>query len=305
MEHKENAMKHHTYGYIYAILAAFFFALIAIIGKNLISGGAHPLQITFYQYVFTNLILGSWLALRKPDALCRAAKRWLDFALLGIIGGAGTTLFFYSALQFLDAGISSMLLFINPVYITIFFAVTKLRKIQAVNYFSVLLAVAGAAIVLDLFSGAFHLSVMGIVFGVLSGISYAFYNVFADLRLKTEEPNIINFYASVSAMVITFLLLAASGMGFFIKLSDLPPVIFLAGFSGILPEYFIFKSLQYIGSEKVSVIASVELPMTLIMAFTILKEQMKPVQLLGVLLIVVSTILLHYHEQEETLNQAS
>jgi len=289
-------MRHHTYGYIYAILAAFFFALIAIIGKGLISGGTHPLQVSFYQYLFTILILGIWLFFRKPASLRCSRKKLLNFALLGTIGGAGTTLLFYSALKYLDAGITSMLLFIHPVYIAIFFAVTKIRKMKRINYISVIIAVIGASLVLDIYSGSLKLSAAGLIFGALSGIAYAFYNLFADLKLKSEDPNAINFYASIAALILTAILLIFGRIGFSISPASLPPIIFLAGFSGILPIYFIFKALQFIGSEKVSVIASIELPMTLIMAFTILKEHMRPIQLFGVVLIIVSTVLLHYNE---------
>lgn len=291
-------MRQHTYGYIYAILAAFFFALIAIVGKGLVSGGTHPLLVTFYQYIFTILLLGIWILIRKPGALRCGRKKLCAFALLGIFGGSGTTLLFYSALQYLDAGISSMLLFIHPVYITIFFAVTKIRTMKPINYFSVLIAVTGATIVLDIFAGSLKFPAIGITLGVLSGVCYAFYNVFADLKLKSEDPNIINFYASISALLFNVILLVASGIGFSIKLTDLPSIAFLASFSGILPVYFIFKALQYIGSEKVSVIASVELPITLIMAFIFLHEHLKPFQLFGVLLIIISTVLLHYNERE-------
>lgn len=292
-------MKRTTYGYIYAVLAAFFFALIAIIGKGLVSGGTHPLKLTFYQYLFTILLLGVWLILRKRSAIRCDKKKLLSFALLGVIGGAGTNLLFYSALQYLDAGITSMLLFIHPVYITLFFAVTRIRSMKPINYASVLIAVCGAAIVLDVFSSSRSLSAAGITLGILSGVCYAFYNLFADLKLKSEDPNVINFYACIGALSFVTILVAFSGIGFSVKLTDLPPIIFLAGFSGILPVYFIFKALQFIGSEKVSVIASVELPMTLIMAFAFLKEHMKPIQLFGVLLIIISTVLLHYNEKEQ------
>ena len=46
-------MRQHTYGYIYAILAASLYAFVTIIGKTLVTGGVHPLQIAFYQYFFT------------------------------------------------------------------------------------------------------------------------------------------------------------------------------------------------------------------------------------------------------------
>ncbi len=292
-------MKNHTFGYFYAILAGFFFALIAIIGKGLISGGMHPFQVTFYQYIFITLILGAWLFLRKKSALHCDAKRLRSFALLGIIGGAGTNLFFYSALQYLGAGMTSMLLFVSPIYVTLFFAATKIRIMKPINYFSVLIAVIGAALVLDVFSGALHLSAKGIVLGALSGVTYAFFNVFVDVKLKSEDPNVIIFYTSIFALFFTFILLLFKDIGLTVRLMDLPSIIFLASFSGILPIYFIFKALQYVGSEKVSVIASVELPMTLIMAFVFLGEHMRFIQVFGISLIILSTVLLHYNEQEE------
>lgn len=296
---KDERMKQHTYGYIYAVIAAFLYALIAIIGKDLISGGTHPLQVTFYQYLFTVLMLGAGLLIRKPAKLRDGAKKLHLFAMLGIIGGGGTTLLFFFTLQYLDAGVSSMLLFIHPVYITLFFAITKIKKLNLTNYISVFITVIGAAIVLDVFSGSLKLSAIGIILGILSGMTYAFYNVFADLKLKAEDPNVINFYASTSSLLLSALLTAASGVGFSVSYNDLLPILFLAGFSGILPAYFIFTALHYIGSEKVSVVASVELPMTLIMAFTILGEHMKPVQLFGVVLIILAAVLLHYHETKD------
>lgn len=292
-------MKNYTYGYLYAIAAAFFFALIAIIGKDLVSGGTHPFQITFYQYVFTVLILGIWLLIRKPDALRCNVKQLRSFAVLGLIGVAGTNLFFYSALQYLNAGVTSMLLFISPVYITIFFSVTKIRRMKPINYLSVLMTISGAAIELNVFSGSFSLSVLGIMLGAMSGAAYAFYNIFADLKLKSEDPNVINFYACFSAFFVTLILLIIMDIGFVVKLNDLSSIFFLTGFSGILPIYFTFKALQFIGSEKVSVIASVELPMTLVMAFVFLKEHMSLIQIFGVLLIIISIALLHYNEKEK------
>ncbi len=289
-------MKSHTYGYIYAVLAAFFFSLIAIIGKGLISGGTHPIQVTFYEYLNIVILLGVWLAIKNPKSFRIKTPMILRFSLLGIIGGTGTTLFFYSALQYLDAGVTSMLLFINPVYITLFFAITGIRKMKWMNYVSVLMAVFGAAMVLDFVSNVNHLNPKGILLGICSGLCYAFYNVYADLKLKEEDPNVINFYACIASFVLTLILLWGSGQGFIIHINDYLSIFILAGLSGILPIYFIFKALKHIGSEKVSVIASVELPFTLIMAFTILQEHMAASQLFGIVLIIASTILIQRSE---------
>jgi drug/metabolite transporter (DMT)-like permease len=175
--------------------------------------------------------------------------------------------------------------------------------IKPINYFSVLIAACGAAIVLDVFSGSLKYSVLGILFGLLSAVTYAFYNIFADLKLKAEDPNIINFYSCSASMLYTMTILASSGIGFSEEPITLPSILFLAVFSGVLPGYCFFKALQYIGSEKVSVISSIELPLTLMMAFTILKEHMRPFQLFGVVLIVAATILLHCNEKKTAENK--
>ncbi len=296
LEKKHGIMKRHSLGYLYGFLAALLYALISIVAKHLITGGSHPVQITFFQYVFTVSILGIWILLRKPDKLRCSIQKIGCFALLGIFGGGSTNLLFYSALKYLDAGIASMLLFLHPVFITVFFAVTKIKALKPVNYFCVIIAASGAAVVLDVFSGTMSFSAVGVLFGMLSGGTYAFYNIYADLKLKEEEPNVINFYACIAAMFLTMAMLAFSGIGFKVEVSTLPSIFFLAVFSGVLPAYCFFKALQYIGSEKVSVISSVELPLTLTLAFLFLKEHMKPFQLFGIILIVLATVVLHRNE---------
>lgn len=295
----EKKIRNYTYGYFYAILAAFLYSMVSVVAKGLVSDGIHPVQVTFYQYLFTITILGIWNMLRNPGAMRCSMKQIGTFALLGVIGGACTNILFYSALQYLDAGISSMLLFLHPVFITIFFAVTKIKKLHLINYLSVLMAAVGAAIVLNVFTGHMTFSAAGIGLGIISALTYAFYNVFADLKLKEEEPNVINFYACAASMLFTAAILGIKGIGFAVEPSSLPTIFFIAAFSGVLPAYFFFKALQYIGSEKVSVISSVELPLTLLLAFAVLREHMELIQLLGIAFIVTATVLLHRNERQE------
>ena len=287
-------MKPRTKGYLFALLAAFFFSFIAIIGKGLVNSGIHPLQLSFYQYCFTVIILTVWIGLRNPAALQPRKKMLGFYALQGIVGSLVSNLMFYGALLYLDAGLTSMLLFVNPVYVTIFFALTGIRAMRPVNFISVFLAMVGAMIVLNVFSGGFQAwPALGLVFGIASGVTYAFYNVLADLKFQSEDPNVINFFASLSALVVAGLLLAVTGIGFAIPLESLPFILLLASVSGVLPIFFIFKALKFIGSEQVTVVASMELPLTLVLAFTLLGEHMEPFQLVGIVCIVGATLLLH------------
>jgi drug/metabolite transporter (DMT)-like permease len=57
---------------------------------------------------------------------------------------------------------------------------------------------------------------------------------------------------------------------------------------------FLYKGINLLGADKTSIIATSELPITIMMSFFVLGETMELVQLGGVLLVVCSIIILQY-----------
>ena len=290
-------MKSQKKGYLYACLAAFFFAFIAIIGKSILRDGVGPFQLLTMQYSFSILILFVFIFITNRTDL---KTNWLEirlFMLQGILGSAFTSLLFYMALQTINAGMASLLLFINPVYITLFFSISGIRKIKSHNWLALAFAVIGSILVLNLFQkGQNQIALQGLIFGGLSGLCYAFYNVFADLKLKNISPNKINMYSSLFGLVFTIMIALITGQSLEFASDHVFSIFSLSILSGILPILFIYKALQLIGSEKVSVIASLELPITLILAYLVLNEHMQWIQIIGVLMVIVATFILHLNE---------
>jgi drug/metabolite transporter (DMT)-like permease len=68
----------------------------------------------------------------------------------------------------------------------------------------------------------------------------------------------------------------------------------LAVVSGILPIIFIYKGIKLVGADKASIVATSELPLTILMSFLVLGERMNIVQLSGIALIICSIIILQY-----------
>ena len=65
----------------------------------------------------------------------------------------------------------------------------------------------------------------------------------------------------------------------------------------VLPMALLNLAIREIGSNKATVIATAELPITVVLAFLFLKEQMVAVQLLGVLLIVAAVVILQVKKE--------
>jgi drug/metabolite transporter (DMT)-like permease len=277
--------------------------MIGVFGKLALNTGLDAFQLYACQYGIMTIIMGLWFVFTRPGSLRITRSTFLKLVLQGIIGTSGTTVFFYLAIGEINVGIASMLLFTYPVFVSIFFMVSGIRKISTMGKIALFFALIGSLLVLDLFSaGQVSFSWKGILFGILSSLCYAFYNTFADLKLSTIEPSVITFYTSVVSFV-TGLIIASDiltvVMGFNVEM--LGYLFMLAVISGILPVILIYRGISLIGADKASIVSSSELPITVILAFLFLGERMNAFQLSGMVLIVAAVILLHTTEPREHL----
>lgn len=282
-------------GYVYAVLASAIYAFNSVLGKIMITGGLDPLTIIFYQSLVATCLIFVIILVADKSKFKITREQMLQTAVQGIIGAFGTNLFFYLALGTLNAGIVSMLLFTNPIFVTLYFAVSGTKKLEKVNYISLALAMIGAVLVLDIVPfGEMSLSIIGIGFGIMSALTYSFYNIYADFKMIKIDHFTVLFYTSVFGLIVAFL-------GTFIYHGGIPVIEFdyakyivlIALMGGVLPVVFFYKSVAIIGSERTSIIATLEIPLTLVVAFIVLREHMSLIQLGGVAMVISSALLLH------------
>ncbi|MDR1876727.1 MAG: DMT family transporter [Flavobacteriaceae bacterium] len=138
------------------------------------------------------------------------------------------------------------------------------------------------------------LNFIGIVFGVLSAVSYTF-SMFSSNRVGINMP---------SSLRSVYLLLGATIMvsliwGYTILTEPFRFSIFykwgiiLAVFGTILPPLLFTKGMPVVGIGVGSIIASLELPVSVLMAKFVLHENVTYLQWLGIALILISIILLN------------
>jgi drug/metabolite transporter (DMT)-like permease len=281
-------------GYIYVFLAAAFFAIIGVLGKNVISAGIAPLDLIILQYAATMIIMLCYFVVKDIKLLKLTKREFKSIIIQGVIGSSGTTLFFYLALEKVNAGIASMLLFTHPVLISIYFLISKTKKINLINNSALLLAIIGSVMVINIF--AFDIAttpIIGLLFGLLSSAAYAFFNIYAEIEFKDAKPLVTTFYTS-GVIFLTTLIVNPGFFRFdFVFSREILLYIFeLSVISGILPVVFLYKGIGIVGADKASIVATVELPITVLLAYVILGEQMSVIQVLGIFFIISSIILL-------------
>ncbi len=289
-------MNNNRTGYIYVLLAAFFFALIAVIGKTVLNTGINVFDLLILQNTVALIFILSYFAAVDINKLNVGRKNLKVILIQGMIGSAGTTILFYLALERMNAGIASMLLFTHPVLVSIYFMVTRTKKITFTSNLALAAAFLGSTMVINVFNlDITKTPAAGLLFGIMSSAVYAFYNVYADMKLKGFEPLVINFYTTLSSLAVTLLLRPGFFRFEFEMTSELLLYICeLAVVSGILPVVFLYKGINLIGADKASIAATSELPITILLSFLVLGESMGLVQLSGIALILCSIIILQY-----------
>jgi drug/metabolite transporter (DMT)-like permease len=281
-------------GYIYVFLAAAFFAIIGVLGKNVINAGIAPLDLIILQYTTTIIIMFAYFVIKDINMLKLTRKEIKSIIIQGIIGSSGTTLFFYLALGKVNAGIASMLLFTHPILINVYFLISRTKKINMINNSALFLAFLGSAMVINIFAFDMALTpAIGLLFGMLSSVAYAFFNIYAEIEFKEAKPMVTTFYTS-GVILFTTLIVNPGFLKFnFVMSWEIAfYVLELAIISGILPVVFLYKGIGIVGADKASIVATAELPITIILAYLILGEKMNIVQGVGIFFIIASIILL-------------
>lgn len=216
---------------------------------------------------------------RTPDLV-----QWPSLALVGL-AGAATALSYYQSLRFLPASLAIVMLFqfawMLPV-VAWFVDRAAPSKTQW-------LAIAGIAIGTLLAAGLSHprhLSLLGIVLGLTAGLSYALTLFWQGRVSTTSSPwsrSLIS--TAVGFIPITLVLRpwatpavhGGVGQAFFIGS--------LVGLFGqALPMLLVYVSAPNLGNTLTAILASVELPVAVLLAAAWLHEPVQGFQWLGVLI---------------------
>lgn len=280
-------------GYLYAVIAAISYAIVSVFGKKLLEIGIAPPIITMVQYFLTSVLMFGYLFLFKRSALRVSRTYVVRFAVLGIFGGLTTNTLYFYTMHYLNAGLATMLLFSSPVLIVLYYAVSGQKRIRVINWLAVLLASMGSLFALNILSDAQKFSTVGIVLGLLSAGFFAFYNIFMERKIVAQNPNVMNAFASLAAFVTSFVInLITQPHSFQFPAASVPWFLLLTLFSNIFAIYFFYHAIHLIGAEKASVVSTLELPFTLVVAYIFLQETMSGMQLIGVSLVILSILIL-------------
>ncbi|HUJ94369.1 MAG TPA: EamA family transporter [Terriglobales bacterium] len=296
-------------GYLYIATATFLWGIAATLGRaaftgRLLPGGRalHPIDsliLSQSRTTFSFLILLPVLTLLRRGPALRLPKRdLLQAALLGVFGIAVSNYFYYLAIQRANVATAITLQYTAPVWVLLYAVARKQQKLTLQRVAAVGLALVGIALVIDAFgAGGLRLNGPGVLPALVASFSFAFYNIGGHSILARYNRWTVLLYTIGCASLFWILMnspwkIAAAhysgGQWLFL--------FFFSLLSVLAPFSFYFAGLQHLEPTRAIVVSCLEPVFSIVIAAIALGEVMRPLQTLGIVLVLAAILLVQRPE---------
>jgi len=298
-------------GYLYIASAAFLWGVAANLGRAAFTGRLLPqgqtlrpidplilsqsrTTFSFVILLFVLLMIRGWKPLRLPD------RDLLRMFVLGILGVAASNYFYYLAIQRTNVATAIILQYTAPVWVLLYTIARGLQKPTLQRIAAVALAVSGIALVIGIFSsGGFRLDAIGVLAALAAAFSFAFYNIGGHSILARYDRWTVLLYVILSASL--FWLVVNPPWKIASAHYSETEWLFLLAFSLIsvlAPFSLYFAGLQHLEPTRAIVVSCLEPVFSILIAAVALGELMRPVQTLGIVLVLVAIVIVQLPDRK-------
>lgn len=274
-----------TRGVGLALLSATGFGFLGILGR-LGQGTAMDNSVALgFRFALAALLLLVllWVGHSAPRL------RLEPFA-LGAVLYAAQSLLFFEAVERLDAGKATLLLYTYPGLVTLLDWLVHKRAPSARQTALLALVTAGCTLILHGHEGEFALA--GIVFGLASALVYSVYLLASQVVLRGVEPNLAAFNVcagtALSLMAVAWLV---AKHAYPASAREWGVVAGLAIICTVVPTTALLAAIRDIGPARAALCCTLEPVIATLLGVSVLDESFTTEQVLGAAAIVGSIVL--------------
>ncbi len=297
-------------GYFIALTATVLWSFTGILISYLSKTYQLPsLVLAFWRDLFVSfgMVVGLLALSRARFQLGRG--HWRFMVLYGLTLAVFNSMWTFSV-QYNGAAVATVLAFSSPAMTAILSRLIFKEQFNRIKIISIVLSLIGTALVSGAANpSAWTLNPAGIIFGLLTGLFFAFYN----LEGKSASDKFIDSWTALLysfAIAAFFLFLFNIGANSFTHQTPLAnllwlgnsvsgwTILFLLGVVPTLGGFGLYTlSLRYLPPTVSNLIATLEPALTAIWAYFLLNEMLTGVQLVGSVCIFAGVILLRVRER--------
>ncbi|SFW90041.1 EamA family transporter [Chitinophaga sancti] len=275
-------------GISFIIIGAASYGILATFVKVAGQEGFSTASVTLSQYIAGFLVLALLDLKKKPVATGSGSDKYkllLGGTCLGL-----TSTFYYLAVQYLPVSVCIILL-MQTIWMGILVDCMREKKRPEPGQLLAIVVVLGGTFLATGFTGGGSWSFVGVCWGLLAAMSYTG-SMYAANHIATDRPL---FYRS-KLLVLGGMLAILVFWNVRIAEGFRPEVLWRYGlilslFGTILPPIFFNKGFPLVGMSLGSVLAAIEIPVSIGTAHIVLREQVSSLQIVGCGLVIMGMII--------------
>ncbi|PEY32284.1 EamA family transporter [Bacillus cereus] len=262
--------------------------------RLLISGGILLLFSSFGSK--KSEVLGIWK--QKADA-----NKMILFGLLGMLAVQYT---YFASIKEGNAAVATLLQYLAPIFITVYLIFKWNIRPTKIDFISIALSLIGTFFLLT--NGSIDnlaVSTSAIIWGILSGLSLAFYSLYSkELLEKWSSSVIVGWGMIIGGVGVTILhffstneFILLSGMKY-LQPNNLFLITFVVIFGTLIAFYLYLDSIRYLTPKETTLFGCTEPLAAIISSILILHVPFQSFQLLGALCVIVMVLVLSQKPDE-------
>lgn len=293
-------------GIILAILGASFWGLGGTVSDYLFKH--QNIDINWYvtaRLLISGLLLLTIFKILNPRQsifiVFRNVTNTIQLLIFSTLGMLLVQYAYMASINYGNAAIATLLQYIAPVYIILWFIIRKKETFKLFDVIAILLTLTGTFLLLTNGSlDSLMISSSSMIWGIISGLSLAFYTIYAS-NLLSKFPSIlvVGWAMLISGILMNF---KAPIWQFTMSQIDISVILYLA-FGIILGTamafFFFIKSLNYLSAKETTLFGTIEPVMAIVASALWLKVVFLPFQLLGIVLIIILILALSLKKDKE------
>jgi drug/metabolite transporter (DMT)-like permease len=289
-------------GIALCVVSACGFALMAIFAKQAYAEGVGVTSLLAARFGLAAAVFWAIVALRPTTPVRPPRRVVLSVLALGGVGYSVQAGFFFSALEHIDASLTSLLLYTFPALVCIGAIALGRERFEAWKAGVLVVASAGVALVL-LGGGSGGLQATGVLLGLGAGITYSIYILVAEVVIGRIDAWLFSaLVASGAAVTLTVTGVASGSLELGLGGAGWAWVVAIALACTVLPITTFLLGLARVGSSTASIVSTVEPLVTVSLAVLLLGETLGPAQVLGGALVIGAVIALQSRRAEQSVS---
>jgi drug/metabolite transporter (DMT)-like permease len=250
----EKQLSNHKKGVTYAIISGLCYGFLGYYGTTLIHLGLSVFSMLFWRFFISTLFM-LIILIPKYKSIFKSHKDNFLAILNGIAFYTGSTALYFASSKYIGTGISMAILFTYPAVIMIFNYLFFHTKLKASYYLAFFIMLIGILCIADTKNFIFNSS--GIIFGIMSSIFYAIYILIS--KKNNIDPKISTLMVSIGGTITcTAISFVRNDFSIPNNISTWSNIIILGVFCTALPILLFLHSLNYISSERASMLSVLE-----------------------------------------------